>query len=75
MTDGTHEEERVDTPAGALASPGFEQALEAKAMRELTPRLGEERARRAVEATWTLAREPVGKLVEAWSSRDAATRR
>jgi hypothetical protein len=70
LRDGSLEEEHLDTPEGALASPAFAGALEAKALRELTPRLGEEGARRAVDATWGLAGEPVSALVDAWSPGD-----
>jgi len=64
--DGTRDEELVDTPPGALASPDFEREVEAKATRELSSRLGEARTRVAIERTWAAAGEPVSALAATW---------
>jgi 2-methylcitrate dehydratase PrpD len=52
LTDGSTESERVDVPPGALAAPSFAAEIEAKALRELVPRLGEARARAAIDLVW-----------------------
>ena len=52
LADGTRESERIDVPPGALAAPSFAREIEAKAMRELVPRLGDARARTAIDRVW-----------------------
>lgn len=66
LASGQILQEQVDTPPGSLSCPDFERVLETKALRELGSRMGEARARQAIDATWTLAAEPATSLAATW---------
>jgi 2-methylcitrate dehydratase PrpD len=74
FTDGTTESERIDVPPGALAAPSFAAELEAKAVREIVPRLGEARARVAIDLVWNAKDVACGALVAALAFRAPGAR-
>jgi hypothetical protein len=65
LDDGRREVEQVDLPVGSVASPEVERVLEAKVLGELTPPLGEARARAALAAGRRMEELELGELVAA----------
>jgi hypothetical protein len=62
LVDGTTVSGELSVPPGSLASPSFVRELEAKALRQLTPALGEAGARAAIDFVWSARDERVSAL-------------
>jgi hypothetical protein len=63
FADGRVAEEEVELQTGSLAAPTMPAALEDKFLREVSPRLGAERARAALAAGLALDGEPLASFV------------
>jgi 2-methylcitrate dehydratase PrpD len=64
LQDGSRETARVDLPAGSIARAGMADELSAKFLREVGPRLGAERAQRALECGLDIEARGLGAFVE-----------
>jgi 2-methylcitrate dehydratase PrpD len=63
MRDGRSRTVRIDVPPGTFCSPSGPRELEAKVIRELTPGLGGDRARTALEAGLRIEQEGLAGFV------------
>lgn len=61
--DGSVAEEQVDLQPGSLAAPTMPAALEDKFLREVSPRIGDERTKAALAAGLALDAEPLAGFV------------
>jgi 2-methylcitrate dehydratase PrpD len=62
LVDGSTVSDELSVPPGSLASPTFVRELEAKALHEMTPGLGEARARAAIALVWNARSERASLL-------------
>ncbi len=63
LRDGSQVTEQVDLQTGSMAAPTMPGVLEDKFLREVSPRLGDARARAAFAAGSTLEAEPLASFV------------